>query len=103
MFPRFFRNVCSGHHDLRITFQQEDNEFFAKLLHAFCFGASSQRINGVLHRVGWKDLAVISSSKAGLKVSLEQNLDGPVAKLVAAGMPFHSYNPDARFTVPVFG
>jgi hypothetical protein len=47
--------------------------------------------------------AVVSVSEAGRKVSLEQNLNGPVAKFVVAGMPLHFYDADAGFTVPVFG
>jgi hypothetical protein len=86
---------------LRIPLQEKGDEFFAKFLHAFRCGASSQGIDSIFHCIRREDLAVISIDKAGREVSLKQNLNGPVADLVVTGMPLHSYNADARFTVAV--
>src|ERR1700756_2479829 len=101
MLPVFFRNARSSHRDLRIPLQQKGREFFAKFLHAFCCGASSQGINRIFHGIRREDLAVISVHKTGLEVSLEQKLDGPVVKFVIAGMPLYLYKADAGFAVSV--
>jgi len=103
MLPGFFGERDSRGGNLRVTAQEVSDEFFAKFFHAGHRRGSRQRVHGVFHRVRGKNLAVIAVDKAGPKVSFEENVDNPFAKIVMVGMPLHLCEADSRFTVTVFG
>ena len=82
MLPVFFRKDDARGGDLRIAGEKEGDQFFAEFLDAFGGGISRERIHRVFHRVGGKNLAVVPATKAGLEITFETNLDGPLPEIV---------------------
>ena len=85
MLPLFFRKDDTRGGDLRVVGEKKGDQFFAEFLDAFGGGISRERIDRVFHRVGGKNLAVVSGGKAGLEITLEPNLDGPFTEIVMSG------------------
>ena len=53
-----------------------------------------ERVHGVLHRVGGKDLAVVGLGKACLEISIEQDMHGPFLEVVAVAVAGDPRQPD---------
>src|SRR5579863_7720075 len=103
MLPGYLGKRNSRRGYLRVAIQKESHQFLSKFFHASRRRSSREGVDGILHRVGGEDLAVISGDEAGLEISFKQNLDSPFAKIVMVRMPLHSCQTDTRFAVTVFG
>ena len=61
-----------------------------------------QRVHGVFHGVRRQDLAVVAFCVRGLEVAFKTDRQSQLFDVVAALLPRHAQQPDARFSVIVF-
>ncbi len=81
--------------------QQKVGELFGEVFHRRCLRASCEGVDGVFHRVGRQDFAVVAVKMGGVKVSLEEHLNRPLAQVVAVFVARDLHQADAGFSVAI--
>src|SRR5215813_14778389 len=89
--PKVFSDADSYSRDLSVISQKMRYEPRAKVLDLSHGLLSSKCVHRIFHRVGGKNLAVVTLSVYGVKVTLELNVNGDVLDLVLRTSPGHAH------------
>ncbi len=90
-----------GGGDLGVAGEDVVDEFLRVGFHAVGFGFAGDEVDGVLHRVGGKDFAVVAEGVGGVEVAGEEDLDGPLVEVVVGEVLGEAHEADAGFAVTV--
>src|ERR1700712_5594061 len=82
--------------------EQEVGKLLGVVFHRCRLGASRDGVNGVLHRVGWQNFAIVAVEMGTVEVALQEYLHGPFAQIVAVIVASHLHQANARLSVTIF-
>src|SRR5271163_3386849 len=86
MLPKLLLDVDGNRLRMSVARHEVGYQVFAEVLNAGGAGASSNRVNGVLHRVCGQDIAVVAGAEGVIVAALSKHVHAPLADGVHAAL-----------------
>src|SRR3979490_840712 len=87
--------------NLRIAAEQEVGKLLGVVLHRCRLGTPRDGVDGVLHRVGRQDFAIVAVEMRAVEVAPQEHLHGPFTQVVAMIMARYLHQANARLSVAI--